>query len=542
MKLKISIITSLIIVFVTLFILTILYPKGTIVGGDLSYLFTLLFTLLIFVWGISMVYRIQYNTQKKLVLILFILFYFWIMLRFIKWLPQITKLSIYIDYLYYIPMMIIPNIFMIFICETFLKIKYRKIIYIIFLSIGFIFILFSLTNDLHHLVYNNFKFTKTNGDPAREEISYSYGIIHYMAMIYIIITALFSFLLFAIGAKKQISFRQIILPLYVLIIAVAYYILYFLNIDFIKNTLFLKDLAFMSILFLSILLEVMLVVGLIQNNGKYRYNFKKSSIPMCIYDENNNELYYSNNFDKNSYINKSNDYVYRIKPIGNLTLVVEEDVKEIRKMQDKINLENNDIKKINEVLQKVIEITKNTPSLSYRLDLIDEIDKSIKTESDEVKNIINSLPNEINNDNKDEVSKNLSIVSLLLGFMKQKCMLLLELKTVSKISYKALDMLLNVITHDLYSAGFKEIKYNITSNKDNDIHFILNVIELINKTTFLYLFKDLYMFIIVDNENNKAVIEIDCDDIKPINIFIPQTNINVSKDETLRIVMEVSND
>ena len=118
-RLEISLILSFAVIFITSFLLTTFLPTGYIRGGDYEYLLTIILSFGLLLWGISMIYRSQFKKQRRYIIILVFTFFFWIILRFIKWLPNIHYVSIYADYLYYVPMMVVPIIFLMMTIDTF---------------------------------------------------------------------------------------------------------------------------------------------------------------------------------------------------------------------------------------------------------------------------------------------------------------------------------------------------------------------------------------------------------------------------------------
>ena len=118
-KIEIILISILSVLFITIFVLSLVFPTGYILGGDYEYLITIILSFILLFWGISMIYRAQFKKQRTYIIVLVLTFFFWIILRFIKWLPNIHYVSIYADYFYYVPMTIIPIIFFMMTLDTF---------------------------------------------------------------------------------------------------------------------------------------------------------------------------------------------------------------------------------------------------------------------------------------------------------------------------------------------------------------------------------------------------------------------------------------
>lgn len=516
---KIRFITILIaaILFVGFFLLSILIPRGYLQGGGFDYLVTLIIASLLLLWGISMIYRIQFKKQKLLVTLLVITIFMWMIIKYVKWLPNIRFLNIYIDYVYFVPALMIIDLFFILMLETFYEnLHIKKIIYIILVTLSLAFVLLVFTNDLHHLFYTNYEF-HTGENEKVETVTSSYGPLYYVYLAFVLLIAIAAVLIFAFGSKKQLSFKQFIFPVLLSVVLVIYISLYILRIPFIRQWIIFKDFSLMCSLFAISILESFLDIGLIQNNGHYQKNFSESFLAMTIYDENNYPLFKSFGSDL---IVDLNEVKITEKNIGNYKLKLVEDISAIKKLQNKIIKENDNIKTANKTLADLIEINKQQASISYRLNLMNEIEKSIGKSKEQALNLINSLPDEINSDNSGETRKKLAMIAWLISYMKQKCMVLLEAKEKKNIDYESFEILLNVISIDLASIGFNNVGYNYSSKDDLSIDFVISVIDLVNKVATSYAYKNIEMLIATNSTQNACRICLfDTSlDIKDINL------------------------
>lgn len=516
---KIRFITILIaaILFVGFFLLSILIPRGYLQGGGFDYLVTLIIASLLLLWGISMIYRIQFKKQKLLITLLVVTIFMWMIIKYVKWLPNIRFLNIYIDYVYYVPALMIIDLFFILMLETFYEnLHIKKIIYIILVTLSLAFVLLVFTNDLHHLFYTNYEF-HTGENEKVETVTSSYGSLYYVYLAFVLLIAIAVVLIFAFGSKKQLSFKQFIFPVLLSVVLVIYISLYILRIPFIRQWIIFKDFSLMCSLFATSILESFLDIGLIQNNGHYQKNFSESFLAMTIYDEDNYPLFKSFGSDL---ITDLNEVKITEKSIGNYKLKLVEDISAIKKLQNKIIKENDNIKTANKTLTDLIEINKQQASISYRLNLMNEIEKSIGKSKEQALNLINSLPDEINPDNSGETRKKLGMIAWLIAYMKQKCMVLLEAKEKKNIDYESFEILLNVISVDLASIGFNNVGYNYSSKDDLSIDFVISVIDLVNKVATSYAYKNIEMLIATNSKQNTCRICLfDTSlDIKDINL------------------------
>lgn len=535
---KIRFITILIaaILFVGFFLLSILIPRGYLQGGGFDYLVTLIIASLLLLWGISMIYRIQFKKQKLLITLLVVTIFMWMIIKYVKWLPNIRFLNIYIDYVYYVPALMIIDLFFILMLETFYEnLHIKKIIYIILVTLSLAFVLLVFTNDLHHLFYTNYEF-HTGENEKVETVTSSYGPLYYVYLAFVLLIAIAVVLIFAFGSKKQLSFKQFIFPVLLSVVLVIYISLYILRIPFIRQWIIFKDFSLMCSLFAISILESFLDIGLIQNNGHYQKNFSESFLAMTIYDEDNYPLFKSFGSDL---IADLNEVKITEKSIGNYKLKLVEDISAIKKLQNKIIKENDNIKTANKTLAGLIEINKQQASISYRLNLINEIEKSIGKSKEQALNLINSLPDEINPDNSGETRKKLAMIAWLISYMKQKCMVLLEAKEKKNIDYESFEILLNVISIDLASIGFNNVGYNYSSKDDLSIDFVISVIDLVNKVAISYAYKNIEMLIATNSTQNACRIclfdtSLDIKDIKLDGLDI-KTTLN---EDGLNIKME----
>lgn len=535
---KIRFITILIaaILFVGFFLLSILIPRGYLQGGGFDYLVTLIIASLLLLWGISMIYRIQFKKQKLLITLLVVTIFMWMIIKYVKWLPNIRFLNIYIDYVYYVPALMIIDLFFILMLETFYEnLHIKKIIYIILVTLSLAFVLLVFTNDLHHLFYTNYEF-HTGENEKVETVTSSYGPLYYVYLAFVLLIAIAVVLIFAFGSKKQLSFKQFIFPVLLSVVLVIYISLYILRIPFIRQWIIFKDFSLMCSLFAISILESFLDIGLIQNNGHYQKNFSESFLAMTIYDEDNYPLFKSFGSDL---IADLNEVKITEKSIGNYKLKLVEDISAIKKLQNKIIKENDNIKTANKTLADLIEINKQQASISYRLNLMNEIEKSIGKSKEQALNLINSLPDEINPDNSGETRKKLAMIAWLISYMKQKCMVLLEAKEKKNIDYESFEILLNVISIDLASIGFNNVGYNYSSKDDLSIDFVISVIDLVNKVATSYAYKNIEMLIATNSTQNACRIclfdtSLDIKDIKLDGLDI-KTTLN---EDGLNIKME----
>lgn len=532
------------LLFAIAYTLATVFPVGNLTGGTADYLVTLFASFLLLFWGITMSYRVQFSRQRTILTLIFIVSFLWILLRFVKWLPNDIPIAKYSDYVYYLPMTLVPALFLVLCIENFApNFRFKKALYISLALIVLFFFVMALTTDLHGLVYKDYSFgLDENGMPSARFPSYSYGIVHYFDMGFVALCILSSLFVATFVSRGQLTIKSVILPAIIVVLAAAYFTLYSLGISFVRSTLFLKDFALMSGLLLQAAIEIMLDTGLVQNNGRYVTHFERSSLPMCIYDENGKMLFSSEKFDEKRFKTHDAKFRYNEQTIGKYELVVEEDLTEIIALKDKINQENNELTETNKLLHKMIGVARDSTSLAFRLSLISEIEGSIGKSRAELDEMLATLPDEITKENQKETKETLGRIALCLGYMKQKCMLLLGAKEKKALSADAFKMLLNVISHDVQSVGFAEVGAAINCDDDVSFPFALAVNELANEIAKAYAFWELDALIIINPKKSSCIFELEGKplSVKPLTVAGATIKSKV-QDNGLRVVMEVQN-
>lgn len=519
-KIEISLITTFSAIFIAIFLLTSLFPQGYIRGGDYEYLLTIILSFGLLLWGISMIYRSQFKKQRLYIIILVLSFFFWIILRFVKWLPNIHYVSIYADYLYYLPMTLVPIIFFMMTLDTFFPdFKKKNILYLIISIIGVVLVILALTNELHFLVYKNYQFS-FGDDPNVEIIKSEYGFVHYIALGYVGLVSLGAFIIFILGSRKQLSFKQVLIVSIVALLLTAYVALF--TIGLLSKTPILRDFATCIAILLTALLETLLDIGLIQNNGKYISNFLKANIGISIFDEFNKPIYQTSVYDESK-----EDISISYKEIGQYRIKIIEDLKSIHLIQKQIKKEIQDIETTNDNLSKLIQISKSEASIKYRLSLINEIEESITASKEEVISITNTLPDKASKDAKEK----LAYIELLLGYMKQKCMLLLRAKEEMSLNYESFSLLIKVISEDIKCVGYEDVAINILSKDDVSISLADKYNDFIHLVAKSYRFYKCSLLFFVDQKKNNCKVQIIGKGIKSEEVHYQYGKITYKKNE-----------
>ncbi len=146
---------------------------------DLSVNF--IFIFLIILWAINNLIRIVQKEVKVKLIIIALLLFSWLLLRFIKYFLVLNNdiLSRYIWYGYYVPQLLVP-VLLFSLSSNACEKRYANIIKIILYSLSFTLICLVFTNDFHQLV---FKF-KDNFENYSSD--YTHNFLYYVIISYMI--------------------------------------------------------------------------------------------------------------------------------------------------------------------------------------------------------------------------------------------------------------------------------------------------------------------------------------------------------------------
>lgn len=529
--------------YASLALLAAFDKRGFLLGGQEDSLATFFFTFLVLLWGITIIYRVQSPTQRNVLIALFLITFFWLILRFVKWLPNVPLVTMYSDYAFYVPITVTPVLLLVFATETFFPaLPHKNTLYLVVFSLAFLFVSFAFTNSLHSLVYRDYGFFyPDNENPNSYIVTYSYGTVHYAAMAFIGATLLLSVVFLVRGAIRQIKFSHTLLPILITLLGVAYFVAYAIGVPFLRTTVFLRDFALVSVVLLHALLESLMAVGLVQNNGKYVSNFRRSALPMRIFDENGSPLYKGEKFDEKKYAERDPGTRFTVRSVGMYSVVVEEDLSELYALREKLRAENKELSETNALLANALQVRAQQAAVAYRLELADEIERGMGTSRKKLSALLSSLPDETTPDNESHVKRTLGRIAFLIGYMKQKCMLLLGAKENKFLTPDAFRLFLDVISRDARSVGFGDVAYALSPCTEIPVSTALLTNELFEQIAEVYAFSGANLLLLVNPDEKRVVVEADGVSLLP-DLAVGKTPVTVSQVEgaVVRIVMEVA--
>lgn len=249
-------------------------------------------------WAISFQKRIIQRTSRHCLILIAVMMVFWMFVRMCKFdapygMPTVVR---YGWYLFYIPMLLIPTISLYLAFYMRQPETYRLSGWLRWLFVPALFLIgLVLTNDLHQLVFS-FPDGKL-GEAASYTVGvYGYGPVYYFIIIWDIsctLTALFIILFKCRVIKNK---KMLIFPFSAYGLAVAYGIIYYLNIPVWK--MLASDMTATFCLLTALIIESCIQCGLIPSNTGYIQLFEAAAIAAQITDKEGKTVYRSKDSEK----------------------------------------------------------------------------------------------------------------------------------------------------------------------------------------------------------------------------------------------------
>ena len=507
LKILICLIVAIGFIFVSYLAYSLESESG--LSGNSYYLISYASLFLFSIWYAGTIYRLYDGKIKFLTFIIFSLGIFWLLDNLMMWMSESVTFSRYCWYLYYVPIIFIPYFFFILCAENFIfKKRITKIVVYSVLGIISLFAIFVvMTNDYHQLVYSFEQFSQYKNHVEQP--------MFYVITGYALMVLTSSIVIFIFSTTRRNSITQLLFPLFCFAAIVAYTILYIFNLELIVNNMFLSDVALVYNLLFVILFELLLSNGLIQNNGQYISRFNECILPLKIVDNDNEDLFINDGFSQNNYLSRnSEDLVYIEKDIFGGKVIVQEDLSKIKNLNAKLNKQISDLMKGNEILRNRKDIQEEKSRLSVRSELYNEIDHVISKKSKEIDMLVSLLPDEINNSNKKFAIKVLGKIRLRIGYLKQKCLLILQTKSGKYIQNSEFRIMLNVICSDVKNAGFDSFVTVVKGNSLVPVEYALAFNELVEYIGENFGFKRCFAFVTCNVDNLRCIVKVEAENKK----------------------------
>ena len=245
-------------------------------------------------------------------------------------------------------------------------------------------------------------------------------------------------------------------------------------------------------------------------------------MPLKIVDNNGEDLFVNEGFSQDNYINKtSDDLIYIDKNILGGKVIVQEDISKIKSLNAKLNKQIADLRKGNDILRNRKDIQEEQSRLKVRSELYNEIDTVISKKSKEIDMLVSLLPDEINISNKKFTIKVLGKIRLRIGYLKQKCLLILQTKSGSFISNNEFRIMLNVICSDVKNAGFDTFATVVKGNDQVPVDYALAFNELVEYIGENLGFKHCVALVTCNLDKLRCIIKVESENKKLSNSNFP---------------------
>ena len=378
---------------------------------------TVIFLMLIFMWGYSVKNRIVSKSTQRMVLAVASLLFFWLLIRCVKYefLNSYDKAARYLWYLYYVPQCLVPPIALIAALNVTKKTDKptSKWIYLIFVP-AIVLILLILTNDLHQIAF----IFKPNFE--RFYSDYKHGVVYYLAIGWMVLVTLAALVTLALKCSISACRKRTWLPLTVFAVCTIVCILCFVYAT--KSYKVPELLSFSFIL----TFESCIAIGLIPSNENYATYFDASAVSSVITDENLNPAY------RTAKSPIATLEQYELAKADGQTLLDEDTRLSHKSISGGSVFYAENLTQINELLRELSvaseELSEESELIAYENDLKERkakieqknrlCDRIMATVSDEL-NFVQNLVSEID-ENSDYFEQNLRGACVRLAYVKRR--------------------------------------------------------------------------------------------------------------------------
>ena len=425
---------SIIIFLITGLIHNIEVPGHMILLASMRGLFiNLVYIGLTLFWGITLHQRVLQKNILRYLQLMNVGVLFWMLLRFAKYEFFYGTVGRYLWYIYYLPQIVIP--LLCFYCalsigcrETENDAKKWQWLWlpaiVLFVAI--------CTNDIHQLA---FKFKPGMVDWGS---NYTYGIIYYAAMIWMIGLMIISLVIIYRKCSVAHSKKKAWIPVIMFISGIILGILQILGKQNFYN---IPEILCATFIFMW---ESCIQIGLFPINHGYGNLFKSLSIPAELVDSDGKIVYKSGNCVKVTEeekkkaliepVNIEDDYRLNAVPVKGGTFFYCDNMYTINEVNKKLNNVKEQLQKENILIKEENEIKKREAKVDERNRLYDEISMKIRPQIHKIESLLNGISND------DSMLKaNLPYVCIYGGYIKRLCNLMILQKENHKLPIRELE-------------------------------------------------------------------------------------------------------
>lgn len=400
-------------------------------------------------------------------IILFCLFAFWLCIKIFDKVSAFNDNNDYTWYLLYIPLLFIPSMWFITNNQIYIKNQiYKRVFAIISLAISLLLLLLVLTNDFHEFV-----FIFPEGSTGSHPSDYKYNFGYFIIYAFIFLEILTTIVLFYTFSNKKTTIKQKILPSVVILLVLVYSILYVVTDIAVP---YLSDMTLVYTILGTMLVYISLKCGLVKNSGAYFEFFETCNVPLAIVNEKQDIEYQNMQYRKQK---ANSNMILEKQKLNSGTLLVLNDVEKLKSLQKELKTENEKLEYINKILENKKELLQKEKQIKQHSLLLEKMEKQIKNKKNVLEQLLSVLPNEINNENKQQTKETLNEIKIVVGYLKRKTSLILLSEQKNEISKNELKLLFNESFNDLLwlninaGIGLEERPVPIeTANKFYDVY------------------------------------------------------------------------
>lgn len=428
-------------------------PSITRSTVDASILFFALIGLTL--WGIFLLYRMQNSVAWILFLWILLLtqlrLYSGFLKRFVGW---DDAADLFLWHFSYGPMLFLPGLWLCLVLSDFTKTNIKRLVVFLDIVAGILFLLV-MFNDLHHWAWTP-KFD-ANGTLT----GWKSGPLYFVVGGYIfLLLGLSVFHLIYGTLNKRNSLKEVLLLLVPLALLVAYTILYFLNVKWIRKTPFINNYYVMDSFFGFLLMEAALQSGLVQNAGFYRSFFIKGPFYLALAYPDYRLFERNEAFQMSEEIKTKDEAVvggkrYRKKAVEGGFLLLEEDISDLLRLQTELMEKQQELQKTTRLLEGREAVEEEMTRYSVRTKLNESLFGEIRLESDAIEKLVASLPDHLTPETRQSCAKSLESLQNRLAFLKQRCLFFINADEEGSLPYEDFALSEGSLCRDLANVGFE---------------------------------------------------------------------------------------
>ncbi|MDO4720402.1 MAG: histidine kinase N-terminal 7TM domain-containing protein [Peptostreptococcaceae bacterium] len=381
-----------------------------------------LLLLCVALWTGWMQIRIVEDEVRLFVRLIFLFIVLWLLIRILRHMGVVDEATHIFWYAYYVPFIGIVTTWLILCGELTESERIRKYrTQIILMAVSAMLLI--LTNGFHSLV---FRF-----ENAEKSGPYHYTPLYHLIAAAMILTTAGSIILLFLRRKERMHRRRIWAPIFVGLSILAYHSLYILR----YQPIFRTDMTMSYILFICLMLESMLYIGVINTNTTYRSFFVNN--PQKIYllsrdktimmktksaEVLSEDFAQSLFFDRaniNRYLSEREGRQYRVGRIRGGYVLWEEDLQILLSMRRRLEENAEELLAKNQMRERENQLKQNLYRMRIRRRLMDEIEQAIADKIDAITHIASTLEERYMENDERGVRSKIACIKMMVSYCKR---------------------------------------------------------------------------------------------------------------------------